>query len=79
MEIEFEKWKDEYLPNELEDDDKMYHIKQAVDSLNSIQKKIWLLYTEIGTYAGLARELGVCTLTAKKYLKHIRKLIFERL
>ena len=79
MEIEFEKWKDEYLPNELEDDDKMYHIKEAVDSLNSIQKKIWLLYTEIGSYAGLARELGVCSNTAKKYIKKLRKMIYDRL
>lgn len=75
----YEKWKDEYLPNDMEDDDKMLHIKEAVDSLNSIQKKIFLTYAELGTYAAVAREFKVCTSTAKKYIKHIKELIYERL
>lgn len=79
MECEYEKWADEYAPNKMEDDDKMLHIKEAVDSLNTIQKKIFLTYCEIGTYAGTAREFQVCVPTVKKYIKHIKQIIYDRL
>lgn len=79
MENDYEKWAVEYEPNEFEDDDKMLHIKEVVDSLNYIQKKIWLTYCEIGTYAGTARAFGVCVPTVKKYLKHIKTILYERL
>lgn len=80
MENDYEKWAPEYEPNEFEDDDKMLHIKEAVwNGLNTIQKKIFLTYCEIGTYAGTAREFGVCVPTVKKYLKHIKTLIYDRL
>lgn len=79
MENDYEKWAPEYEPNEFEDDDKMMHIKEVVDSLNYIQKKIWLTYCEIGTYAGTARSFGVCVPTVKKYLKNIKAIIYDRL
>lgn len=79
MESDYEKWKDEYKPNEFEDDDKMLHIKEVVDSLNGVQKKIWLTYVEKQSYASTAREFGVCVPTVKKYLKHIRQIIYDRL
>lgn len=79
MDSSYDKWRDEYLPNEWEDDDKMLHIKEAVDSLNYIQKKIFLTYCELGSYAATAREFKVCASTAKKYIKHIKQLIFEKL
>lgn len=79
MENDYEKWAPEYEPNEFEDDDKMLHIKEVVDSLNTVQKKIWLTYCEIGTYAGTARAFGVCVPTVKKYLKHIKTILYDRL
>lgn len=75
----YEKWAVEYEPNEMEDDDKMLHIKEAVNSLNSIQKKIFLTYVENQTYAQTARDFGVCVQTVKKYIKHIKELIYEKL
>ena len=75
----YDKWKDEYLPNEMEDDDMMYKLKSAIDKLNSIQKKIFLTYTELGTYAAVAREFNVCTLTAKTYIKQIKEIIYNNL
>lgn len=78
MESDYNDWKDEYLPT-IDDDDKMFHIKEVVNSLNTVQKKIFLTYCEIGTYAGTAREFGVCIPTVKKYIKHIKQLIYDRL
>ena len=78
MESDYEKWKDEYLPT-MDDDDKMAHIKEVVDSLTSIQKKIFLTYCEIGTYAGTAREFKVCVPTVKRYINRIKEIIYDRL
>ena len=60
-----------------EDDDEMYRLKSAIFSLPAIQRKIFLAYTEIGTYAGTAREFGVSTPTIKSYLKTIKKNIMD--
>lgn len=68
----------DYEPNK-EDDDEMLHIKEAVGTLNSIQKKIFLTYCEIGTYSGLAREFGVSVPTAKHYIMKIKEIIYDRL
>lgn len=62
-----------------DDDDEMVLLKNAVFTLNSIQRKIWLTYTEIGTYAGTAKEYGVSVPTIKKYIKEIREKIFENI
>lgn len=79
MESDYGKWKDEYLPNDIEDDDMMYRVKEAVDGLNSVQKKIFLTYTELGSYAAVGREFGVSTPTAKKYIERIKAIIKENI
>lgn len=78
MENEYDKWKVDYLPTP-DDDDEMVAIKDAVDSLNSIQKKIWLTYTELGSYAAVGRTFKVSTPTARKYLIEIRNNILKKL
>ena len=75
----YSKWKEEYEPNYLEDDDEMLHIKEAINKLNSIQKKLFLCYVELGSYAAVAREFNVCTITAKKYIKDIKEKIYNNL
>ncbi len=69
----------DYEPNTDKDDDKMLHIKEAVDSLNSLQKKIFLTYCELGSYAALARYYKVSKPTAKKYIQQIRDKIYDNL
>lgn len=68
---------EEYTPNPLTDDDKMYHIKSSLKCLNTVQKMIFLLYAETGSFAGLARELKVSTPTAKAYINRIKSIIYE--
>lgn len=63
----------------IDDDDEMYALKSAIFSLPVIQRKIWFAYTEIGTYAGTAREFGVSVPTVKKYLKQIKENILKQL
>lgn len=68
---------EEYAPNLLTDDDKMYHIKSSLKCLNTIQKTIFLLYAEVGSFAALARELKVSTPTAKTYINKIKSIIYD--
>lgn len=79
MEIEFEKWESEYWPDEINDDDEMLSYKEAIGKLNTIQRKIFLTYVELGSYAATGREFGVSTPTAKKYINEIKNKIFENL
>lgn len=62
-----------------EDDDEMMLIKNAVFALPTVQRKIWLTYTDIGTFAGTARAFGVSVPTMKKYLKIIKDNILENI
>ena len=73
MESEYEKWSAEYEPNDMEDDDRLLEIKTAIQKLNTIQRKIFLTYVELGTYAATAREFGVSKPTAKRYINEIKK------
>lgn len=68
----------DYLPTK-DDDDRMLMIKNALQSLRPIERKIWLTYTELGTYTAVAREYNVSVPTAAKYLKIIRKKIMDYL
>lgn len=69
----------DYKPNPDVDDDEMLHIKEAVEKLDSLSKKIFLSYVELGSYAALAREYGVTKPTAKKYIDRIREKIYNNL
>lgn len=69
----------DYEPNKDRDDDDMLHIKEAVEALSYIEKKVFLQYTELGSYAALARLYGVSKPTAKKYITTIRDKIYNNL
>ena len=70
---------EEYQPKIMDDDEEIYALKDAISRLPTIQRQIFLTYTELGTYAATAREYGVSVPTMKKYLAEIRKKIFENL
>lgn len=70
---------EEYQPKIMDDDEEIYALKEAISRLNTIQRQIFLTYTELGTYAATAREYGVSVPTIKHYLNEIRKKIFENL
>lgn len=77
--MEYNKWKLDYIPDNWGDDDEMYRIKEVIDSLPFVQKKIFLTYAELGSYAAVGREFGVSTPTARTYIREIRDKIMELL
>lgn len=60
-----------------EDDDQMRAFKEAVASLSEVDRRIWLLYCELGSYSALARFLRNSPPTAKKRVVAIREKILN--
>ena len=69
----------EYEFNEWEDDDRMKRIKDALQSLKPVERKIFLTYVESGTYSETARQYNVSVPTAKKYLIEIKNKILNKI
>lgn len=69
----------DYEPNRDIDDDEMLHIKEAVDKLPYLDKKIFLQYTELGTYTAMAKMYGVTPPTMKDVINRIRNKIYDNL
>lgn len=65
----------DYEPKEFEDDDRMVLIKEAIASLRPVERKIFLSYTECGTYAETGRIFNVSTPTARSYVNETRAKI----
>lgn len=79
MKAKYEDWCVEYEPNEMEDEEPIFGLKKAISALNSVQRKIFLTYVDLGSFAATAREFGVCTATAKKYIKEIKRILYAEL
>jgi DNA-directed RNA polymerase specialized sigma24 family protein len=69
----------EYEFNEWEDDDRMKTIKDALQSLRPVERKIFLTYVESGTYSETARTFKVSVPTAKKYLVEIKNKLLSKI
>lgn len=67
------------MPTTMNDTDEIYQLKTAVQRLNTLQKKIFLTYSELGTYTETAKKYGVSTPTIKKYINEIRAKIFKNI
>lgn len=70
MQIDFNKIEQEYFPT-IEDDDRMADIKERLFNLTEAERRIFLIYLDEGTYAGVAKFFGVSRPTARKYVKKI--------
>lgn len=66
----------DYEPNRMEDDEMVFKIKQAIQELRPVERKIFLTYTEGGTYTAVAKTYNVSVPTAKAYVcKIIEKIL----
>lgn len=70
----------DYTPDPDRDDDDMYHIKDAFNSLPYLDKKLFIQYMELGgTYTAFAKAYGVTPPTAKAVIQTIRQKIYDNL
>ena len=69
---------DEYLPNILEDSEKMYSLKSIIQNLPEVEKVIFLAYTELRSFTELSKILNVSRSTCFWLVKDIREKILEQ-
>ena len=70
---------EEYLPNVMEDDERIYQIKQVVDNLQEVDRIIFLLYTESHSFTALSAILGITRSSCFWTVKRTREEIKEKL
>ncbi len=70
--IDIKKIEDEYRPTS-GDDDYFLTLKTAIfEELTEVERRLFITYCEIGSYAGLARFYHNSTPTARKRIKEIK-------
>ena len=70
---------EEYEPDIMEDDEKIYQIKQVVDNLQESDRIIFLLYTELRSFTALSTILGISRSSCFWTVKRIREEIKRKL
>lgn len=71
MEVNYKKIEAEYLPNE-EDDDLIREFKEAMfNELTEPERKLLILYAELGSFAAVSRLLKSSPPTAKRVITEI--------
>ena len=70
---------EEYLPDVMEDDERIYQIKQVVDNLQEVDRIIFLLYTELRSFTALSAILGISRSSCYWAVKRIREEIKRKL
>ena len=70
-------YEEEFNPDPILDDDRLYTLKKALMSLRPVERKIFLTYVESGTYSETARQYHVSVPTAKRYLIDIKNKLIE--
>lgn len=69
--------KADYEADELNDEELVFQIKTALKNLTPVERKIFLTYTEVGSYAATAREFNVSAPTAKTYVQAVKDKILK--
>ena len=70
---------EEYEPDIMEDDERIFQIKQVVDNLQEVDRIIFLLYTELRSFTALSAILGISRSSCFWTVKRIREEIKRKL
>lgn len=79
MQIPYERYEAEYIEVKDYDDDRMAEIREAVKSLPLPERRIFLMYTEMGTYSSVAKFLHCSVPTVSKKIALIKSKLNQRL
>lgn len=77
--ISYQKIAEEYNSDIFIDDDKMFQIKEIIESLDDLDKALLIMYAEKGSMAKTGRIFNVSAATIYSNIKRIRKIIKEKL
>ena len=70
--IEYDRYEGEYINIQSGDDDRFASYREALMALPLAERKIFIMYTEIGTYSGVAKILKCSVPTVSKKVNQIR-------
>lgn len=69
---------EEYLIHNEEEDDELYWTREALKkALNPLERKIYITYLELGTYAATAKAFKVSIPTVSKYCNNLKHKIMD--
>lgn len=77
--ISYQKIAEEYTSDIFIDDDKMFQIKEIIESLDDLDKALLIIYAEEQSMAKTGRIFNVSPATVCSYIKRIRKIITDNL
>ena len=69
---------EEYKPDILGDDERIYSLKSIIQDLPEVEKVIFLAYTELRSFTELSRVLNVSRSTCFWMIKSIREKIVKQ-
>lgn len=73
MKIKREYTTEEYVTVNKDDDDRLVNIKERLMNLKKVERDIFLVYVNEGSYAAVAKKYNVSAPTAKSYISIIKK------
>lgn len=80
---EFKNMLEDYAPDDdifSEEDEDINRLKHIVyDELDEVDKRVLLMYAELGTLEKVGKELGVSRASACLKIKQIRQQIYDKL
>lgn len=69
---------EEYLIHNDEEDDELFLYKEALkEALNPLERKIYITYLEMETYAATAKAFNVSIPTVSKYIGNLKSKIID--
>lgn len=72
--IDFKKIEEEYLDIQEADDERLFLVEKIM-SLSEADRRIFLIWVDLGAYTKTARVFGVHPLTVAKKIKKIKKYL----
>ena len=69
----------EFTEIQITDDDTLIVIKEAIEKMSHMERRLWIDYVECGTFAALARKYNVSAPTAKTYIMRLKEKILDAL
>lgn len=77
--VSFDKILAEYIPDVIEDEEKVMRAKQAVMKLSPADRNLFLIYVDCGTFAAVSKVLHSSQFITKKKIAEIRQKILDNL
>ena len=71
----YEEYEGDYLADKPNDDDTMRALRERIRNLPLPERKIFIMYTELGTYSEVAKILKCSVPTVSKKIREIREKI----